>query len=184
MIPALASKKSDEWYTPARVAGVAQSVLGGIDLDPASCEEANQVIRAGRIYTQEENGLEPTNPWSGRVWLNPPYSLVGAFTERLLHEVALGHVTAAMLLVNAATETNWFAPLWAYPICFLRGRVQFLKPGGGSGDSPTKGSALIYVARDPDIEFFVRHASPLGPVVPRILTPSSAVQLPLALEAI
>lgn len=184
MIPALASKKSDDWFTPARVAGAGRSVLGGFDQDPASCEEANLVIRASNIYTKEQNGLDPCNPWRGRLWLNPPYSIVDAFVKRLLHEVAMGNVQAAMLLVNAATESNWFAPLWAYPICFLRGRVQFLRPGGVSGDSPTKGSALIYVARDPDIESFVHHASALGPVVPRILTPSNVVQLPLALEAI
>lgn len=69
------SSESKEWYTPAAPVEIARAVMGGIDCDPASCEEANRTIRAGTYYTRETNGL--TSPWFGRVWLNCPYGYEG-----------------------------------------------------------------------------------------------------------
>lgn len=67
----LTSSASDEWYTPPEYIEFAHSVMGGIDLDPASNEIAQHWIRAARYFTINDNGLEM--PWHGRVWLNPPY---------------------------------------------------------------------------------------------------------------
>ncbi len=44
--------------------------MGRIDLDPASCEAANAVVRAPKIFTARDNGF--TREWNGRVLLNPP----------------------------------------------------------------------------------------------------------------
>lgn len=41
-----------EYYTPAFIIEAARAVLGGrIELDPASCDFANQTVQAGRIFT-------------------------------------------------------------------------------------------------------------------------------------
>src|SRR5262249_14864109 len=56
-----------EWYTPKKYIEAVRDVLGGIDLDPASCERANEVVKAAKFYTATQNGLN--EPWQGRVWL-------------------------------------------------------------------------------------------------------------------
>jgi hypothetical protein len=59
---------SVEHYTPARYIESARKVLETIDLDPASCEEANKTVCALKFYDAQSNGLK--NQWRGRVWLN------------------------------------------------------------------------------------------------------------------
>lgn len=64
------SSVSNEQYTPAYIVEAARKVLGGFDLDPASSPEANRLVQATRIYTEEDNGL--LLPWEGRLLINPP----------------------------------------------------------------------------------------------------------------
>ncbi|PLS77239.1 MAG: hypothetical protein CYG59_24850, partial [Chloroflexi bacterium] len=87
------SSKSDDWYTPAHIVAAARQVMGGIDLDPASCAAANQTVQAGRYYTIEDDGL--ARPWSSRVFLNPPYSRVARWTKRLLVAYNTGEIDQA-----------------------------------------------------------------------------------------
>jgi phage N-6-adenine-methyltransferase len=140
-----------EWYTPADILASARLVLGDFDLDPASCDEAQQTVKAGRYFTLETDGLEQN--WSGRVWLNPPYTdgVIGKFVTKLVSHVRSGEVSAAILLVDNKTDTRWFheASDACSSICFTKGRIKFLRPGGEPG-SPTNGSAFFYFGDDPD----------------------------------
>jgi ParB family chromosome partitioning protein len=65
-------KTCDERYSPSWLAAGAREVMGGIDLDPASCQAANEIVRARRIFTRETDGL--ARRWQGRVFLNAPFS--------------------------------------------------------------------------------------------------------------
>jgi hypothetical protein len=154
---ALHSSESAEWYSPDEVVALGRQTMGAIDLDPASCTEANEWIGARRIYTIADNGLERI--WAGRVWLNPPYgrgegheSNQGIWTRKLIAEYRAGHVTQAVLLVNAVPDRVWFHDLWAYPISFGYKRIRFIPPGGFKAKSPTHPSVLVYFG--PRVETF------------------------------
>jgi hypothetical protein len=151
---------TNEYYTPAKYIDAARAVLGAIDLDPASCEEANRIVRAARFYDEKTDGLK--QHWRGRVWLNPPYGgQAGVFVEKLCSAVADGSVTAAIALLSShSTDTAWFRPLWDGCLCFVDGRINF----GGSG--PTHGSVFVYfgVSR----EAFADQFRQFGAVVARV----------------
>ena len=134
---------NNEWYTPSDYIELARQVMGNIDLDPASSEIANQVVRAERFFTLETDGLK--QDWYGNVWLNPPYSsdLIMKFIDKFISELA--GINQAIILVNNATETEWFNKLVKYSqaLCFPSGRVKFYRPDGSTG-APLQGQALLY----------------------------------------
>lgn len=133
-----------EWYTPPAIIDAARNVMGGIDLDPSSCEFANLVVKAKKIFTEEENGLE--QEWSGRVFLNPPFAhpTVKHFAEKLMDSFGTGTVEQAIWLSNACVDVGWWHDLVGIGIvCFHRGRIKFYGPDDVL-QPPTLGQSIIY----------------------------------------
>jgi len=144
----------NEWYTPPEYIEAARVVMGRIDIDPASSDKANEIVQASRYYTKEDDGL--TKTWAGKVWMNPPYSieLIKPFVSKYVEDVQSGNISEGIVLVNNATETNWFNELVSVSsaIVFTKGRVRFLDPDGNPG-APLQGQAIIYAGGNTD-EFF------------------------------
>lgn len=161
MKPIAPADPSDEWYTPAVYLELARSVLGSIDLDPASSPTAQRAVQATRYHTRADDGL--AQRWQQNVWLNPPYSRPGPWVHKLLAEYRAGHVTAAILLVYNATDTSWFTPLWEFPICFVRGRIQF---GNRPGRSNPRGSCFVYFG--PRVDRFSAVFREVGAIVQKV----------------
>jgi ParB family chromosome partitioning protein len=146
--------QSTAWFTPAVYIEAARTVLGPIELDPASCALANTTVQARRYYTEEEDGLQ--QDWTSRtLWMNPSYGKVSVksnqevWSAKLLAEYHAGHVQAAIMLLNAATDCHWFKPLWAFPLCFTDHRIRFCSPNGDSSQ-PTHGNVFVYLGPHPD----------------------------------
>lgn len=135
----------NEWYTPSYIINAARQTMGSIDVDPASNQVANLIVCAKQYYTIETNGLN--KPWTGNVWLNPPYNKsITAFIDTLVAKIESGEVKQACVLTNNATETKWFQKLLkvSNALCFLSKRVKFNRIGGRAG-SPLQGQIVTYV---------------------------------------
>ena len=154
-----------EWYSPAAVVEVARAVLGAIDLDPASCAAANTVVQAARFYTSDDDGLE--QPWSGRVFLNPPYRQpeIDQFSEKLAHHVQAGDISAAIVLVNNCTDTEWFSTLAgvATAFCFPSERFRYWRSDRTTTAGALQGQVLVYAG--PDVATFKERFSAIGLVL-------------------
>ena len=137
----------EEWYTPKPYLEAVRAVLGTIDYDPASTPFANQIVQAKQIFTLSDDGLQ--KQWFGQVFLNPPYGLTqgksnqALWSQKLINEYKSGRCTEAILLVNASTGARWFAPLWAYPICFVNHRIHFYSYSDIK-NQPTHHNAFVY----------------------------------------
>lgn len=130
--------RSNEWYTPPEVF----DALGlRFDLDPCSppLPDADW-IPADRRISLPDDGLSAE--WQGRVWLNPPYGReAGAWLRRLADH---GNGIA---LVFARTDVRWWHATvpTADAVCFVEGRLTFLRPAGSPPAPGNSGgpSALI-----------------------------------------
>ena len=154
-----------EWYTPPEIIERARLVMGVIDCDPASTAQANEIIRADCFYTIEDDGL--TKPWNGCVWLNPPYGQpeIAQFAEAVVAKNAAREFDQACVLVNNATETNWFQSMLrdCTAVCFLKGRVKFIDCDGNATGAPLQGQALLYFGDDASV--LKEHFGDLGVVM-------------------
>lgn len=146
----------NEWYTPPQFTAAARQVMGGIDIDPASCAKANETVHAYHYFDAEVDGLKQF--WSGRVYLNPPYAqpFIQQFCEKLVWHVGEGEVEQAIVLVNNATETGWFQHLLtrAAAMAFPKGRIKYLDASGRPAGAPLQGQAFVYFGpRDKALQF-------------------------------
>lgn len=102
--------------------------------------------------------------WRARtLWLNPPFStekrnangaviisprtgkpqrqrVIGEWVQRWRGAVTHKYTSAAMLLIPARTDTEWFRPLLGLAMCFVAGRLTFSE-AANSAPFPT---AIVY----------------------------------------
>jgi phage N-6-adenine-methyltransferase len=113
---------SDEWSTPPSLVASLESEFGHFDLDPACRPET---AKAAKFYDRDVDGL--TQPWTGKVFLNPPYSKPAPWLQKAIDETSTGRASLVVALLPASTDTEWFHKLVKdhAEIRFIKGRVRF-----------------------------------------------------------
>lgn len=109
----------DAWFTPRSIL----DELGKFDLDPANSTPENHPT-ADKHFGPAEDGL--IQDWTGRVWLNPPFSNARPFIEKLIEH------GDGIALVFCRVDALWFqkAAAAADLVLFIAGRISFVRPDG------------------------------------------------------
>jgi phage N-6-adenine-methyltransferase len=105
-------------------------------------------------FTPERNGLG--QPWTGRVWCNPPYSNIEPWVEKAWHEYHCGVELIVMLLPANRTEQGWWQrQIEPYRdlvrVEFLAGRQRFIAHDAievGKNERPPFGVCLAIWSND------------------------------------
>lgn len=172
------SSRTDRWYTPFAILAKVRTVLGRIDLDPASDGRANLEVRAERFIGQEEDGLKADWGHPRTIFLNPPggklrnRSLAALFWDRLMvqrTDAGFAHaIFLAFSLEQLQTTQDSVMSVGDFPLVVPRRRMRFVRPSGEFGPSPSHSNMLVYVPGriDQRREFFAEF-SVLGSCINR-----------------
>lgn len=114
-----AGTTSDDYWTPAHVF---EQLAITFDLDVAAPPGGIPWVPAARFYTQAEDGL--ASPWTGRVWMNPPYSNCTPWMTKF---VAHRHGIALVQIAKA----RWFDDLWKTDAALVLNGSRFKFAQGG-----------------------------------------------------
>jgi len=111
----------DDWETPEDIYDPLNEEFG-FTLD-AAASAANTKVH-NNYYTKEEDAV--LQPWSGVVWLNPPYGeQIGRFIRKAYRE-SLAGVTVVALLPARTDTIYWHECIEGKAeVRFVRGRVKF-----------------------------------------------------------
>lgn len=155
---------TDERYTPPWLVEKIRRTLGGIELDPCTCDEAQKIVAADRYYTIEDDGL--SQEWTAStLYLNPPYSGPRPWIEKWKDQSSRDPKQRSCVLVRLAFATRWSKILYDHGdvAVFLWDRVRFLDHRGNDTGKGKIDSALVFVGtRYNNVE---RHFGDVGKVV-------------------
>lgn len=135
---------SAEWYTPPEIFEEYSERFGPFGLDAAADERSPIWPLVGRHLTVADDGLN--SPWTGRVWLNPPYGReIGRWTSKAAFETEIGRAELVCALVPARTDTRWWNDARAHgaEADFRIGRIRFFAPDGTRGAGAAFPSAVL-----------------------------------------
>lgn len=136
--------KSEIWLTPPTII----QTLGPYDLDPCAAPAPRPWPTAEHHIVEADDGL--SQPWFGRVWMNPPY---GDAARRWLLRLA-DHGTGTALIFARTDTSMFFNGVWdrATALLFLRGRLFFHHPSGVRAEHNSGAPSVLIAYGDYDAE--------------------------------
>jgi phage N-6-adenine-methyltransferase len=135
--PVYFRSESDNWSTDPKLFAELDAKFH-FTLDAAASAEN---AKCPRYFTQQEDGL--TQPWTGRVWCNPPYGrTIGKWIAKAFASTQSGQAELVVLLIPAKPDTSWWHE-WCVrgEIHFLRGRLRF---GGAKSGAPFPSAWVVF----------------------------------------
>ena len=134
------SSTTNEWSTPQVFFDELNKEFD-FTLDPCATKEN---AKCASFFTKEQNGL--VQPWTGRVFCNPPYGrVIGQWVKRACDEVTNGNAELVVMLLPARTDTRWWHDycmrVWPHGIRLLKGRLKF---GDGTNSAPFPSAVVIF----------------------------------------
>ena len=120
---------NDENYTKEYVVKPFRDLVDGFDLDPFSCDRANQIIQALTFWTKADDAF--SKDWSTyrNKWINPPYSK-GLIERAVAMTIGYSHIGNSFLLTNSNTSSDWYLEAQKRCTCYLtfNHRLEFTNP--------------------------------------------------------
>lgn len=134
-----ATGATDEWYTPQSIFDALETIF---DMDVAGASQGRGHVPCRTRILLPRDGLQ--EPWSGFVWMNPPFGGRNGIVPWLDRFFAHGNGIA---LTPDRTSAPWWqdAAPKADAILFWRGKPKFERPDGSVGASPSHGITLFAV---------------------------------------
>lgn len=128
--------ESDEWYTPPHVF----EALGcSFDLDVAAPADRTFVTVPAKAFLIADS-LQ--SPWSGFVWMNPPFGHQA--TKRAWLKRFFEHGDGIALSPDR-TSAMWFREAWdrsGDTLVMFTPKLKFIRPDGTEGKQPGTGTVL------------------------------------------
>lgn len=146
---AFLTSRSSEWTTP-------QDFFEALDqqfhftLDPCATP---QNAKCKRYFTKADDGL--AQPWTGRVFMNPPYGRQIGKWVRKAYEESQKNAEIVVCLLPARTDTRWWHDYCLKgEILFVKGRLKF---GDAKNAAPFPSAIVCF--RNKGQDFNLVHSS-------------------------
>lgn len=160
--------QSNDWWTPRYIFDALDT---NFDMDVAAPLEGP--LHVPTLAWLHERGLE--TPWSGFVWMNPPFGGRNGIWPWMKKFYAHGDGIA---LVPDRTSAPWWqdSANVSDAILLVAGKVKFIRPDRSLGKSPSTGTTLIAAGRRGVAALQRAEKAGLGLFFPRVTTAAKGVE--------
>ena len=147
------AKKQDmvgpnNWFTPPKLVQQFIEVMGAIDLDTCAVSDTDSLPAAKRICLPVDS-LSADVPWKGRLFINPGFKGVqpGAWISKAHSGFVSGEVVEAIVLTQAATNSEWARDTNHFPRAFFRSKLTVQAAGETTPRIIAVPAMLIFIAK-------------------------------------
>ena len=112
-----------ELATPDAIVQASVAFLGSITLDPCASPTNPTHVPAESVWNLENDGLDPNNKWTGKVFVHPPRIGTIDWVQRTVAEYQAKNIESALVMLPAVCDTPEFLELDPFPRVFIRERI-------------------------------------------------------------
>jgi hypothetical protein len=175
----LSKREGAELITNADLVTSAHALLGGIDLDVASSDLANEYVGAKEYFKASDDGLN-CQQWYGNVYLFPPsgcyywdkknerWKMTRSSAGTLISSHAIwyrklykswlgGHIKQGLYFSNCPDMIRYEQSIFDFPMCILKvAPTLFRRIGDDVNKHKTSTSFLVYMPPTTDSDVAIR----------------------------